>query len=79
MWPNRQETADLITLLKKTLMENFFFRAVPGTDHNRKKTAHNNYEPEIHTPFVGEHYFLIQDDFNVVSPWKMKWINMTST
>ena len=25
MWPNPQETADLVTLVKKSLMENFFF------------------------------------------------------
>ena len=28
MWPNAKETADLVTLLKKFLMENFIFCAV---------------------------------------------------
>ena len=28
MWPNPQETADSVTLLKKSLMENFIFCAV---------------------------------------------------
>ena len=65
---------------KKSLMENFFFFVQCQVQTTtEKQTAHNNYEPDIHRPFVGEHYFLIQDDFNMASPWKMKWINMTST
>ena len=28
MWPNPQETADLVNLLKKSLMENFIFCVV---------------------------------------------------
>ena len=31
MWPNPQETADLVNLLKKSLMENFIFCAVNGS------------------------------------------------
>ena len=32
MWPNPQETADLVTFFKKSLMENFILCAVSEND-----------------------------------------------